>query len=293
VARRGEPGAGVGLAATGDSTTAGDRVRVGTGILVGDYHTRSRFSDGEGDPAELVVRALALGLPAIGISDHCAPEVVAEEGGYGVERDRLGDYVAAVRDAARRCPEIRVLLALEADYVPGAEDELAALRSAYPFDYVIAGLHFVDGFSLDDPPSRRDRRWQDPGLYRRYYALVRRALETGSFDVLAHIDYISLWGHPLPGDIAAAEDDALAAVMEAGAALEVNTTGTLDFACRMYPRPGLLARARARGLPIVFGSDAHELRQVGWMFDEAVALARGAGCDTWRELPSRRERPFV
>ncbi len=281
------------MGAAGDSTPAGAGICSAVGIRVGDYHTHSRFSDGEGEPAELVERALALGLPAIGISDHYAPGVLEEQGGYGVERDRLGDYVAAVHDAARRHPEITVLLALEADYVPEAENELASILAAYPFDYVIAGLHFVDGFSFDDPPSRDDRRWQDPGLYRRYYALVRRAMETGFFDVLAHIDYIRLWGHPLPGDISAAEDDALAAVMEAGAALEVNTTGTLDFAGRMYPVPGLLARARARGLPIVFGSDAHELGQVGWMFDEAVALARGAGYDTWRELPSRRERPFA
>jgi histidinol-phosphatase (PHP family) len=275
------------------SAPAGARIRSGAGVRVGDYHTHSRFSDGEGEPAELVARALALGLPAIGISDHYAPEVLGEQGGYGVARDRLDDYVAAVRDAARRYPEIEVLLALEADYVPEAEDELAAVLAAYPFDYVIAGLHFVDGFSFDDPPGRDDRRWQDPDLYRRYYALVRRAMETGFFDVLAHIDYIGLWGHPLPGDISAAEDDALAAVAEAGAALEVNTTGTLDFAGRMYPVPGLLARARAGGVPIVFGSDAHELGQVGWMFDEAVALARSAGYDAWCELPSRRERPFT
>jgi histidinol-phosphatase (PHP family) len=278
------------VGAAGDSAPAGHSTPAGAGIRVGDYHVHSRFSDGEGEPAELVERALALGLPAIGISDHYAPEVLGEQGGYGVERDRLGDYVAAVRDAARRYPGIEVLLALEADYVPEAEGELAAILATYPFDYVIAGLHFVDGFSFDDPAARDDRRWQDPALYRQYYALVRRAMETGLFDVLAHIDYIRLWGHPLPGDISAAEDDALAAVVEAGAALEVNTTGTLDYAGRMYPMPGLLARARARGLPIVFGSDAHELGQVGWLFDEAVALARGASYDTWRELPSRRAR---
>ncbi len=265
---------------------------VGDSALVGDYHIHSCFSDGEGEPAQLVERALALGLPAIGISDHLVPEALGERGGYGIGRDRLDDYVTAVHDAARRYPEIRVLLAVEADYILETEDELAETLAAYPFDYVIGGLHFVDGFSFDDPSNRDDRRWRDAGLYRRYYALVRRAMETGSFDVLAHIDYIRLWDHPLPGDISAAEDDALAAIVTAGAALEVNTTGTLDVAGRMYPVPDLLARAHARGVPIVFGSDAHEPDQVGWGFDDAVALARAAGYDAWRELPSRRERPF-
>jgi histidinol-phosphatase (PHP family) len=265
---------------------------VGDNALVGDYHIHTCFSDGEGEPAELVERALALGLPAIGISDHLVPEVLGEQGGYGVGRDRLDDYVTAVHDAARRYPEITVLLAVEADYLPEAEDELAETLSAYPFDYVIGGLHFVDGFSFDDEACRDDGCWRDADFYRRYYALVRRAAETGLFDVLAHIDYIRLWGHALPGDISAAEDDALAAIATTGAALEVNTTGTLDVARRMYPVPDLLARAHARGVPIVFGSDAHEPGQVGWRFDDAVALARAAGYDAWRELPSRRERPF-
>jgi hypothetical protein len=75
-------------------------------------------------------------------------------------------------------------------------------------------------------------------------------------------------------------------------ALEVDTTGTVDFAGRRYPCPDCSA-GRARGLPVVVGSDAGELGQVGWVFDEAATLARGAGDDTWRELPSRRERPSV
>jgi histidinol-phosphatase (PHP family) len=263
---------------------------LGENARVDDYHVHSRFSDGEGEPAELIEKALALGLGAIGLADHFTPAVLGAQGGYGLWRADLDAYVKAVREAAARYPEIRVLLTVEADYVPEAEDELAEIISAYPFDYVIGGLHFVDGFSFSDPAARSDRRWRDTAIYHGYYALVRRAMETGFFDILAHIDYIRLWGHPLPGDISAAEDDALAAIVASGAALEVNTTGTLDVAGRMYPMPDLLRRARARGVPIVFGSDAHEPDQVGWRFDDGVALARLAGYDAWCEMPSRDQR---
>jgi histidinol-phosphatase (PHP family) len=260
------------------------------GARVGDYHVHTRFSDGLGEPAELVERAVELGLPAIGITDHLVPESLGELGEYGVGRDALDAYVTAVQEAARRYPEIKVLLGVEADYIPGTEDELAETLAGWPFDYVIGGLHFVDGFSFSDPPYRDDPRWRDPALYQRYYALVRGAVETGLFDVFAHVDYIRLWGHPLPADISAAEDDALAALLQAGVALEVNTTGTLDVVGRMYPTPDLLAKARRQGLAIVFGSDAHEPDQVAWRFEEGVALARAAGYDAWRELPTRRER---
>jgi histidinol-phosphatase (PHP family) len=54
----------------------------------------------------------------------------------------------------------------------------------------------------------------------------------------------------------------------------------------MHPAPALLERACRLGIPIVFGSDAHEVAQVGWEFDSAVDLARRAGYGTSLELSS-------
>ena len=45
--------------------------------------------------------------------------------GYGLDHNRLGEYVAAVRAAAAAAPGIRVLAGIEVDYVPGTEDEIA------------------------------------------------------------------------------------------------------------------------------------------------------------------------
>ena len=259
----------------------------------GDYHVHTRFSDGEGEPAQCVERALALGLPQIGISDHLTPSVLDAEGDWSIGHDCLGEYVGAVRAAAARYPGITVLLGVEADYVPGAEDELAGLLGAYPFDYVIGGLHYIDGFSFDDEATREDPRWDDAAsLCRRYYALGSRAAACGLFDVLAHLDYVMLWGRRTTADISAAEDEALAAMAAGGVAIEVNTTGTLDPAGRMYPAPDLLERACRLGIPLVFGSDAHEVDQVGWQFDAAVALARQAGYRTSLELSSGAQKPL-
>ena len=261
--------------------------------LPGDYHVHTRFSDGEGEPAQCVERALALGLPQIGISDHLTPAILGAGGDWSIDHDCLHEYVGAVRAAAARHPEITVLLGVEADYVPGAEDELAGLLGAHRFDYVIGGLHYVDGFSFDDDDAREDPRWDDAAsLYRRYYALVSRAAACGLFDVLAHLDYIMLWGRRTTVDISAAEDEALAAMAAHGVAIEVNTTGTLEPAGRMHPAADLLERACRLGIPLVFGSDAHEVDQVGWQFDAAVALARQAGYRTSLELSSRTQKPL-
>jgi histidinol-phosphatase (PHP family) len=261
--------------------------------LPGDYHVHTRFSDGEGEPAQCVERALALGLPEIGITDHLTPSVLGAEGDWSISHERLDEYVRVVRAAAARYPEITVLLGVEVDYVPGTELELAGLLDAYPFDYVIGGLHYVDGFSFDDPPNRDDRRWDDAAsLYARYYELVSSAAVSGLFDVVAHLDYVMLWGRRTDADISAAEDEALAAMAAHGVAIEVNTTGTLEPAGRMHPAPDLLERARRLGIPVVFGSDAHEVEQVGWQFAAAVALARQAGYRTSLELSSGAQKPL-
>jgi histidinol-phosphatase (PHP family) len=259
----------------------------------GDYHVHTRFSDGEGEPAQFVERALALGLPQIGISDHLTPAILGAGGDWSLGHDCLHEYVGAVRAAAARYPGITVLLGVEADYVPGAEDELAGLLGAHRFDYVIGGLHYVDGLSFDDDAAREDPRWDDAAsLYRRYYALVSRAAASGLFDVLAHLDYIMLWGRRTDADISAAEDEALAAMAAHGVAIEVNTTGTLEPQGLMHPAPDLLERACRLGIPLVFGSDAHEVDQVGWQWDAAVTLARRAGYRTSLELSSGVQKPL-
>jgi histidinol-phosphatase (PHP family) len=259
----------------------------------GDYHVHTRFSDGEGEPVQCVERALALGLPEIGITDHLTPSVLGAEGDWSIRHERLDEYVAAVRAAAARYPEITVLLGVEADYVPGAEEELAELLGSQRFDYVVAGLHYVDGFAFDEPATREDPRWDDAeSLYRRYYALVSRAASTGLFDVMAHLDYVMLWGRRTDADISAVEDEALAAMAAGGVAIEVNTTGTLEPAGLMHPALNLLERACLLDIPVVFGSDAHEPAQVGWEFDAAVALARQAGYRTCLELSTGAQKPL-
>jgi len=259
----------------------------------GDYHVHTRFSDGEGEPGQCVERALTLGLPEIGFADHLAPRCADPNDEYGIGSAHVEAYVSAVREASARYSEIAVLLGVEADYVPEAEEEIAQMLAAYPFDYVMGAVHSVDGFSFDDPPNRDDRRWSDgAALYERYYELLGRAASSGLFDILAHPDYITLWGHAMRSDVSVAENEALRAIAAAGAAIEVNTTGVLDPAGRMYPAPGLLERAHRLGIPLVFGSDAHTIDQVGWSFGEGVILAMKAGYTSCLRLSSHIEEPL-
>jgi len=53
-----------------------------------------------------------------------------------------------------------------------------------------------------------------------------------------------------------------------------------------------LRLVRERGIPILFGSDAHAPSEVGDGFAEAVSLAREAGYDSYVRFEKRKPHPF-
>ena len=258
--------------------------------LPGDYHVHTTWSDGAGTIEDVARRAAAVGLPEIAIAEHCTPLPGPGET-WWLRPEQLGEYVDDVRAVAARHADVRVLLGVEAEYVAGQEVELAELLSAWPFEVVVLGIHEVDGLTFDDPALRQDPRWEDPdALIAAYYRTVRDACAWGRFDILAHMDYIGLWGHR-PGPAVQPEiDAALDALAASGAAVELNTDRFSDPAGVMYPSPDILRAARVRGIPLVIDSDAHEVVHVGRAWGEAVAVARAAG---FRETLRLSDRALV
>ena len=246
--------------------------------LPGDYHVHTTFSDGSGSVTECIERAIAVGLAEIGIADHISPVQPTPWQMPTIPFAELERYVAEVRDAASRYDEITVLLGIEADYLPEHEEHLRTLIDAWPFDYVIGGVHMVDGFDFNDPAMRHHPRWSDTDtLFAAYYETVRRGAEFGGFDIIAHLDYIGLWGHTSGAAVDDAIDTSLDAIAASGAAIELNTDRFSDPAGVMYPSSDLLRAARARGVPLVISSDAHAAEQVGLLWDEALERAAEAG----------------
>jgi histidinol-phosphatase (PHP family) len=173
------------------ASRAGHRRYLGQPVnapAVPDYHVHSRFSDGDDDLCACVRRAAQLGLPEIGFSDHLTPARFADVG-CGPDQGRLTAYVEAVRATAAVQPELRELAGIEADYLPEAADETLALLAAYPFDYVLCSVHFVDGFCFEESDDPKADGWRDVDrVWQRYYETLIEAAQTGAFDVAAHLD---------------------------------------------------------------------------------------------------------
>ena len=258
--------------------------------LPADYHLHTALSDGEGCAADLVARAVELGLPEIGVTDHVIGSSVDD--GTGVGHERLDTYVAGVRFAQPPAKTLRVLVGMEVDYTPDTLDEVASLIERHRPDYVIGSVHLVAGFAFDDPRYIHEYRRLDlEDLWSAYFDAVAEAAASGLFDVIGHVDLIKKFGlrPALTRRVVAAAERALRATADVGAALELNTSGWRHAAGEQYPSLALLRRARCLDIPLTFGSDAHEPRLVGAGFAPAVAVARAAGYRSWLRLSDRRE----
>ncbi|MBI4733880.1 MAG: histidinol-phosphatase HisJ family protein, partial [Rubrobacteridae bacterium] len=134
------------------------------------------------DMREYVERALELSLSEIGFADHL-PLLTGYEPSLTMSMDELEDYVNEVEMLRAYYKDISIKLGIEADYIPGFEDETARLLGAYDFDYVIGSVHFIYGWGFDD--SRYIEGYQKQSIddvYRNYYHLVAEAASSGLFD---------------------------------------------------------------------------------------------------------------
>lgn len=249
-----------------------------------DYHVHTfRCGHAGGASRDFVLRAVELGLSEIGFTDHIPlyflppgerdPKLAMREDqfdGYVREVEALRDEFAGT---------IAVRLGLEADYAEGHEAELARWLGRADWDLVLGSVHWVAGDWIDDPgssPARFEREGAD-ALYDEYYRLLARAARTGLFDVLTHFDLPKKHGHRPAAPRTEAEEKALAAVREAGCAVEISSAGLRKAVGEAYPEPRLLARMVDLGIPVTFSSDAHAPAEVGWGYTQTAGIARAAG----------------
>jgi len=267
-----------------------------------DYHIHTRMCrHAQGEPREYVERAVGLGMDEMGFADHLPflggwkPRHDLTDD-WAMPIDELDAYCSTVQDLAREyAGDVHILLGIEADFIPDTLDDTAAVLEQYPFEYVIGSVHIVgDRFGFDHPEMAG--RVQDYGVDRIHLEsleLMRRAAETGLFDVAGHLDHAKKFGAPDDAEaVAAAATAALRAVAAAGMRLEVNTGGLRKPVAATFPEPGLLAQAHGLGIPLVLGSDAHRPEHVGWEFGRAAELARAAGYAAATRLSSGAEEPL-
>lgn len=258
-----------------------------------NYHTHSRYCDGDGEIAEMIEAALAAGLTEIGITSH-AP--LPFETGWTMPHARLASYAAEVRELQVRYRDrITVLLGAEIDLIPNAEVERYQQEELIPlgFDYFVGSVHFLgernSPRSFDDTDEGfraildEDYAGDIRAMTADYYARMRQVLTIPGMKIVGHLDRIKRWNADhryFTGDEPwywAAVEETLQAIAASGHIVELNTAGLRRDLGEPYPSPAILARIRDLGIPVTVNSDAHSPDDVTAGFVEAVEMLDSLG----------------
>lgn len=222
----------------------------------GALHCHSTWSDGKASIAEMAAAARARGWSYLGITDHSQAAFYAG----GLSRDRVLEQHVEIDSLNSASPEFRILKGVEADILAdGTLDYGDELLDR--FDYVVGSVH--SGFKMDRVAMT---------------ARVLSALDDPRLTVLGHPT-----GRLLLSRDAYAID--MEPVLERAAAnrvaVEINADPhRLDLDWRLLPR------ARALGVTIEIGPDAHSTAALDNMA-VGVGIARKGGVTPAEVLNAR------
>ncbi|MCC7209448.1 MAG: histidinol-phosphatase [Anaerolineae bacterium] len=245
-------------------------------MITVDYHTHNiRCGHAQGQIEDYIRAAIRLGLTDIGVSDHNPAYWLPGDDPMptvSMAKSELEGYVdETLRLKAKYAGQINVRLGLECDYVEGMEDACREMLARHPFDYVIGSVHWVQ-----DANIFHVRRWDGVTdalpIFAEYYRLIIKSAQSGLFDIVGHSTAMTAFApKPLADGIEALQDEALAAINDAGLVMEVNTSGFRKMTTEPFPTFRMIAAAHRLGIPLTFSSDSHRPEDVGYARDRIAA----------------------
>ena len=258
-----------------------------------DYHIHTKLcGHASGEMEEYIESAISAGVKEMGFSDHL-PMVTDCGDGLAMSIDKLPWYVDKVLELNDKYSEIDIKLGIEADYFPGLEEECNKSINNFPFDYVIGSVHFIEKWGFDN--INQVDQWNEKNInqvYRDYYALLRKSAKSGLYDIIGHSDLVKKFGQRPSDDLSDEIEHTAKVFSDNEMVCEINTAGLRRPIAEIYPSLNVLKTYKKYDIPIIFGSDAHNPREVACDFDSAYRMAANAEYNE-EVLFSKREKNII
>lgn len=257
-----------------------------------DFHVHTSFSaDSETSPEDMVREAVKRGLKTICITDH-----------HDLDYTELGfeiDFVPYFKELQRLQGEykdkIDICIGMEFGMQQHLGKACRELAERYPFDFIVASQHLVDG---QDPYYRTyfEDKTDKEGYERNFELTLQNIKAISDYDALGHVDYIVRFGKCQAQEysyniFADYLDAILRHLIDNGKALELNTGGWkygLSFA---HPHRDVLKRYRELGGEMItVGSDGHTPKHLAYDFHKVQDYLESCGFKYYTEF--RQRKPY-
>lgn len=255
--------------------------------MSGNYHTHSRFCDGEDTLEEIVLSAIDIGFSSIGFSGHGynpgSVYCMQDTEGYIKEISRLKEKYKG---------KIQVYC--------GVEEEAVSFVKRDDFDYIIGSSHYfyIDGkhYPIDSNYDCFKKclevfDYDVIKLAETYYSefvsyiLKRKPDIIGHFDLITKFDEMDEMRFLNNPKYLKLSEAYIKQAAKSGCLFEVNT-GAISRGYRKtpYPYENLLYVLKQEGNGLVLSSDCHNLKNLNFYFEETEALLKDVGFDCVYEL---------
>lgn len=223
------------------------------------------------------------GIEEFGISEHAyhfyqTKDIISNPWMEERRYYDMQDYLKLFHEAWNE--NIPVKMSIEMDYTPGKHAEMKRFIDAYPFDYVIGSIHWVEDFGIDLAEFRKEWDLRDTyEVYTKYFDQVVTLAQSNLFDIIGHLDLVKIFKY-VPEDesfLLEQYDRAASALSDSKTCVEISTAGLRKPVGELYPDKRLLQMCYEKGVPIVLSSDAHVPEHVGADYDKAIELAKSVG----------------
>lgn len=255
-------------------------------MILCDLHTHSNRSfDAENSVDEMCRAAVARGLSAIAVTDHCeAPYInCGDDCEFGSFDKQIPASLRDAREARERYRgELNVLCGMELGEPMHDPEQTARALEYGDFDFILASVHNLRG--------RDDFYYMDfssVDLEEVLCAYFDELLETASFphfDSLAHLTYPLRYVYERTGSVPDLTpylpriEAIFQTLIQNRKALEINVSGLFKpMTATLPPQELVTLFRRMGGQYITIGTDAHRADMVGKGIKEGLAVAQKAG----------------
>lgn len=239
-----------------------------------DLHNHTSLCNhANGSMEEYILKAIEMGIDIYGFSDH-APMSFDEKYRMTFKQKQLYEIeVLKLKEQYKN--QIKILLGYEVDFLDNhiSKDVLNS-----NVDYLIGSVHFIKEWGFDNPEfigayknKNIDIIWEE------YFEAVRLMAKSKLFDIVGHIDLIKVFNFLPKKDIKQIVQPALKQIKDSNMVLELNPAGLRKPIKEQYPSRDIIELAFELDIPITFGSDAHEVEQIGFEYETISFLAKNIG----------------
>ncbi len=241
-----------------------------------DLHNHTTLCNhATGSMENYVKKAIGLGIDIFGFSDHAPMDFEPE---YRMSLKQKEFYEKSVLELKEKYKDkIEIILGYEVDFMSNPNFIEKDILNA-KVDYLIGSVHFIDRWGFDNPQfldiydnKNIDTVWEE------YFQAISSMVKTGYFDIVGHLDLIKIFKFFPKKDIKKIAYQTMQDIKKSKMVLEINSSGFRKPISEQYPSKELLELAYELDINITFGSDAHEIEQIGFGYDKIVKLAREVG----------------